>query len=61
MNVGERIKSKRLELGMSQDELAKKCGGHGSDSRHQLERKTPKSPVKSRDSGFFVVMNYDAF
>lgn len=26
MNIGERIKSRRIELGMTQDELAKKMG-----------------------------------
>ena len=37
MTVGERIKSKRLELNMSQDELAKKVGYKSRSSINKIE------------------------
>lgn len=37
MTIGERIKSKRIELGMSQDELAKKCGYKSRSSINKIE------------------------
>ena len=37
MNVGERIKQKRLELNMSQDELAKKVGYKSRSSINKIE------------------------
>ena len=37
MNVGERIKQRRLELNMSQDELAKKCGYKSRSSINKIE------------------------
>lgn len=48
MNVGERIKSKRLELGMSQDELAKKCGykSRSSVNKIELARDLPLNKVE---------------
>lgn len=37
MTVGERIKSKRVELGLSQDELAKRCGYKSRSSINKIE------------------------
>ena len=37
MNVGERIKQKRIELNMSQDELAKKVGYKSRSSIQKIE------------------------
>lgn len=37
MNIGERIKQRRLELGLSQDEVAKKCGYKSRSSVQKLE------------------------
>jgi len=37
MNVGERIKQKRIELNMSQDELAKKVGYRSRSSIQKIE------------------------
>lgn len=48
MTVGERIKAKRLELGMSQEELAKKCGykSRSSINKIELERDLPLRKVE---------------
>lgn len=37
MTIGERIKKRRLELGMSQDELAKKIGYSSRSSINKIE------------------------
>ncbi len=37
MNVGEKIKQRRLELGLSQDELAKKVGYKSRSSINKIE------------------------
>lgn len=37
MNVGERIKQRRIELGLSQDELAKKVGYKSRSSINKIE------------------------
>ena len=37
MTVGERIKERRIELGMSQEELAKKCGYKSRSSINKIE------------------------
>ena len=37
MTIGERIKSKRLELGLTQDELAKKAGYKSRSSINKIE------------------------
>ena len=37
MNVGERIKARRIELGISQDELAKMCGYAGRSAVSKIE------------------------
>lgn len=37
MTVGEKIKNKRLELGWSQDELAKRCGYKSRSSINKIE------------------------
>ena len=39
MTIGERIKNKREELGMSQDELAKRCGYKSRSSINKIELK----------------------
>ena len=48
MTVGERIKQKRLELGLTQDELAKKAGYKSRSSINKIEcsRDLPLSKVK---------------
>ena len=48
MTVGERIKKKRLELGMTQDELAKKAGYKSRSSINKIEcsRDLPIKKVK---------------
>lgn len=47
MTVGERIKNKRLELGYSQDELAKKAGykSRSSINKIELSRDLPLNKV----------------
>ncbi len=37
MTVGEKIKQRRLELGLSQDELAKRCGYKSRSSVNKIE------------------------
>lgn len=37
MTIGERIKEKRIELGYSQEELAKKCGYKSRSSINKIE------------------------
>lgn len=37
MTIGERIKERRIELGLSQDELAKKCGYKSRSSINKIE------------------------
>lgn len=37
MTIGERIKQKRIDLGLSQDELAKKCGYKSRSSINKIE------------------------
>ena len=37
MNIGERIRQRRIELGMSQDELAKRCGYKSRSSINKIE------------------------
>ena len=37
MTIGERIKAKRIELGLSQEELAKKCGYKSRSSINKIE------------------------
>lgn len=37
MTIGEKIKQKRLELNLSQDELAKKCGYKSRSSINKIE------------------------
>lgn len=39
MNIGERIKQRRIELGMSQEELAKKMGYTTRNAIYQFEKK----------------------
>ena len=48
MTIGDRIKKKRLELGMSQDELAKKCGykSRSSINKIELSRDMPLNKVE---------------
>jgi transcriptional regulator with XRE-family HTH domain len=48
MNVGEKIKQRRLELGLSQDELAKKVGykSRSSINKIELSRDLPLKKVE---------------
>lgn len=48
MTVGERIKNKRLELGYSQDELAKKAGykSRSSINKIELSRDLPLNKIE---------------
>ena len=48
MTVGERIKQRRLELGLSQDELAKKVGykSRSSINKIELSRDLPLKKVE---------------
>ena len=48
MNIGERIKQKRMELNLSQDELAKKVGYKSRSSIQKIEvaRNLPLSKVE---------------
>lgn len=48
MTIGSRIKQRRLELGLSQDELAKKCGykSRSSVNKIELSRDVPLSKVE---------------
>lgn len=49
MNIGEKIRLRREELGMSQDELAKKCGYASRVSVSKIEsgqREVPKDKVE---------------
>lgn len=63
--VGERIKSRRLELQMSQDELAKKCGYKSRSSINKIEcsRELPLKKVKAMalalDVSFAYLMGWE--
>lgn len=48
MNVGDRIKKRRLELGLTQEELAKKAGykSRSSINKIELSRDLPLTKVK---------------
>lgn len=48
MNIGERIKQRRIELNLSQDELAKKCGYKSRSSIQKIEtaRRLPLPKVE---------------
>lgn len=48
MTIGERIKNKRLELGYSQDELAKKAGykSRSSINKIELSRDLPLNKIE---------------
>lgn len=47
MTIGERIKNRREELGLTQDELAKKCGykSRSSINKIELSRELPLKKV----------------
>lgn len=47
MTIGERIKERRIELGLSQDELAKKVGykSRSSINKIELSRSLPASKI----------------
>ncbi|MBQ2397334.1 MAG: helix-turn-helix transcriptional regulator [Bacteroidales bacterium] len=49
MTIGERIKQRRLELGMTQDEVAKKAGykSRSSVNKIELSRDLPLTKVKA--------------
>lgn len=45
MEIGDRIKQKRVELGLSQEELGLKCGWENAKARisnYELNLRTPK-------------------
>ena len=44
MNIGERIKHRRMELGMSQDELAQKLGYKSRSSINKIEHEASGLP-----------------
>lgn len=46
MNIGEKVKERRLELGWSQDELAKRCGFKNRTSIFDIEKGRVKTPHK---------------
>lgn len=48
MNIGDRIKKRRLELGLTQEELAKKAGykSRSSINKIELSRDLPLTKVK---------------
>lgn len=50
MSIGDRIKSRRIELNMSQDELAKKLGYKSRSSINKIEkdgRNLPQDKIKA--------------
>lgn len=67
MTVGEKIKQRRIELDMSQDELAKKCGYKSRSSIQKIEasRDLPLRKVKIManvlDLSVSYLMGWDEF
>lgn len=65
MTVGERIKQRRIELGLSQDELAKKVGykSRSSINKIELSRDLPLGKVqamaKALDCEPYSLMDWD--
>lgn len=60
MTIGERIKQKRVELGMSQEELAFKCGykSRSSINKIELARDLPLNKVSKVASALGVNPGY---
>ena len=60
MNVGQKIKTRRLELNMSQDELAKKCGYKSRSSINKIEmsRDLPLKKVKLMADALDLSVSY---
>lgn len=60
MTVGEKIKQRRIELNMSQDELAKKCGykSRSSINKIELSRDLPLKKVKMMANALDLSMSY---
>lgn len=49
MTIGERISNKRIELGYSQEDLAKKCGWNSRSSISKIESSGDKISLKKID------------
>lgn len=60
MTVGEKIKQRRLELNMSQDELAKKCGykSRSSINKIELSRDLPLKKVRLMANALDLTVAY---
>ena len=61
MTVGERIKQRRLELGLSQDELAKKVGYKSRSSINKIEtgaQQLRQSKIKAVADALDTTVNY---
>lgn len=60
MTIGQKIKSRRLELNMSQDELAKKCGYKSRSSINKIEmsRDLPLKKVKIMATALDLSVSY---
>lgn len=60
MTVGQKIKSRRIELNMSQDELAKKCGYKSRSSINKIEmsRDLPLKKVKQMADALDLSVSY---
>lgn len=60
MTVGEKIKRRRLELGWSQDELAKKCGykSRSSINKIELARDLPLKKIEVMADALEVTPGY---
>lgn len=60
MTVGQKIKSRRLELNMSQEELAKKCGYKSRSSINKIEmsRDLPLKKVRLMADALDLSVSY---
>lgn len=60
MTIGDKIKQRRIELGLSQDELAKKCGykSRSSINKIELARDLPLNKVEKMAYALDVKPSY---
>ena len=60
MNIGERIKARRIELNLTQDELAKRCGykSRSSINKIELARALPLKKVSLMATALDVTPSY---
>lgn len=60
MTVGQKIKQRRIELNMSQDELAKKCGYKSRSSINKIEmsRDLPLKKVQQMANALDLSVSY---